>query len=103
MIYFLVKPQQNYEIEEIEREPEEWEEQYYDIFKDKLEAYMFAHNQLHEKYLKDSEDWKQYSHNWKIDYLKMLYKYELEHLKKLPPWFSYDVLEATNGKIKLGT
>ena len=36
MIFFLVKPQQNYEIEEIDREPEEWEEQYYDIFKDKL-------------------------------------------------------------------
>ena len=99
----MVKSQQNYEIEIINRKPEEWEEQYYDVFNDKLEAYMFAHNKLHDKYLSDFKDWSKHSHKWKIDYLKMLYKYELDNLKKLPPWFTYDVLEATDGKIKLGT
>lgn len=89
------------EFDEYNKKPEEWVYQYYKVFTDKTEALEFANKKLIETLKKKQESSHSIIQDYKMKWLKLLFKYEPEKFSggRFPAWYHNDIKEASNGTI----
>ena len=100
MSYFLVSLHGE-DITQINREPEEWEIQYMDIFSIELEAYKHAYKEQTKELIAQEKLSQSVISEWKTKVFELLFKFDKDTLKKYPDYYSREIFEVTNGEIRL--